>query len=349
MKMPVKAGTVLGVLGLAALGLAVLAGGCSVRAGSQEPGAIAVASARTDLGEHDFFYAGEAQQERMFIVRGGKVAWSYVYPGKGEISDALLETNGHILFAHQYAITEIDQEGKVLWNYDAPPHTEIHTVQPYGKDALVFIENGDPAKLIVLRRRDNVVLHQFPLPVAHPDKVHPQFRRMRVTPAGTLLVAHMDMGKVVEYNVWSRKLWSYDAPGIWDVEPLANGDVLISGNNEKYVREVNRKGQTVWAFTAADAPELNLSNMQTATRLKNGNTLITQWVNEWSGPIDKAGAPVQAIEVSQDKKLVWVLRSWEAPADLGPSTTIQILDAFPDQGKTPKAKPKRVKSRPARN
>jgi len=34
---------------------------------------------------------------------------------------------------------------------------------------------------------------------------------------------------------------------------------------------------------------------------------------------------VQAVEFTPDKKIVWVLRSWENP-DLGPATTIQILD-----------------------
>jgi hypothetical protein len=41
--------------------------------------------------------------------------------------------------------------------------------------------------------------------------------------------------------------------------------------------------------------------------------------------VDVSNAPVQAIEVTPDKKIVWALRSWAAPADLGPSTTIQIL------------------------
>jgi outer membrane protein assembly factor BamB len=288
----------------------------------------AARSAATDAGlsHHDFFYAGEAKEERMFIVRKGQVEWSYTHPAQGEISDALLLGNGHILFAHQHAITEIDRQHNVIWNYDAPPDSEIHTARPYGDGSVVFVENGNPAKAIVMNKKTGAIDHEFPLQVGHPENIHPQFRRMRVTPAGTLLIAHMDMGKVIEYDLAGKQLWSVDAPGLWDAEPLDNGNVLISGNNKKYAREVNRKGETVWEFTAADAPELNLANMQTATRLKNGNTLITQWVNEWSGPIDKAGAPIQAIEVTPEKKVVWVLRSWTPPADLGPSTTIQILD-----------------------
>jgi len=30
--------------------------------------------------------------------------------------------------------------------------------------------------------------------------------------------------------------------------------------------------------------------------------------------------------VTPGKQIVWALRSWKPPADLGPSTTIQILD-----------------------
>ena len=67
----------------------------------------------------------------MSIVRGGKIVWSYTHSGQGEISDAVLESNGNILFAHQFGITEISSDKKVVWNYDAPAQTEIHTAQPF--------------------------------------------------------------------------------------------------------------------------------------------------------------------------------------------------------------------------
>jgi hypothetical protein len=41
-----------------------------------------------DLARHDFLYAGEAKDRQIFIVRQGKIVWSYDDPaGKGEISD----------------------------------------------------------------------------------------------------------------------------------------------------------------------------------------------------------------------------------------------------------------------
>jgi hypothetical protein len=71
------------------------------------------------LAEHDFFYAGEAKEERMFIIRKGEIVWSHTHPGKGEISDAVLLPNGHVLFAHQFGITDINPEKEGVWNLDA--------------------------------------------------------------------------------------------------------------------------------------------------------------------------------------------------------------------------------------
>jgi hypothetical protein len=89
---------------------------------------------------------------------------------------------------------------------------------------------------------------------------------------------------------------------------------------------VNPAGATVWEFTPADVPDYLFNSMQIAKRLPNGNTLINTWFNQWNAPADPATAPVQALEVTPDKKVVWALRAWGNPVNLGPSTTIQILD-----------------------
>lgn len=74
------------------------------------------APAINDLSRHDFLYAGESHDRRIFLVRGGKVVWSFDEPdGKGEISDAVRLSNGNILFAHQFAVEEITPEKAVVW------------------------------------------------------------------------------------------------------------------------------------------------------------------------------------------------------------------------------------------
>jgi hypothetical protein len=76
-------------------------------------------------------YTGESRDRRIFIVRHGEIVWTYDDPaGKGEISDAVMLSNGNILFAHQYGVSVITPDKKVVWNYDAPAGCEIHTAAP---------------------------------------------------------------------------------------------------------------------------------------------------------------------------------------------------------------------------
>ena len=276
------------------------------------------------LAQHDFFYAGESKERKMFIVREGRVVWSYDDPaGRGEISDAVLLSNGNVLLAHQYAVKLVTPEQKILWHYDVPEGCEVHTAVPIGLDHVLFVQNGALPVVRVVNVVTGETKKEFPVTVGNPKSVHGQFRHARLTAAGTLLVAHMDNKKVCEYDADGKEIWSFPAEGPWGVEPLDNGNVLIVDRRD--VREVTRRGETVWTFAKTDAPDIKFMNLQLAWRLPNGNTLINNWVNQWSGQIDLKNPSVQAIEVTPDKKVVWVLRSWSEPY-LGPATTIQILD-----------------------
>ncbi len=261
----------------------------------------------------------------MYLVKNGQVTWSYDDPaGKGEISDAVLLSNGNVLFAHQYAIELITPAKEVLWKYDAPPRTEVHSVQPIGLDRVLFVQNGDPALVKVVNIKDGKTEREWPLAVKNPPSTHGQFRHVRLTAEGTLLVAHMDLGKVSEYDADGHELLSFPAPGVWGVTPLADGHRLVSGSQG--VHETTKQGETVWTLSPSDVPDYHLDHVQLAWRLANGNTLINNWMNEWGKPMDRSDLPVQAIEVTPEKKVVWALRSWTAPVDLGPATTIQLLD-----------------------
>jgi hypothetical protein len=281
------------------------------------------------LAQHDFLYAGEAKTRDIYIVRGGKVTWEYHDPaGRGEISDAIRLSNGNILFAHQFGIKLINPEKNVLWQYEVPAGCETHTAQPIGTNRVIFIQNGPEPKIIVANIATGRMERELPLPVGTRKSTHGQTRHARLTEAGTYLVAHMDMRKVVEYDETGKAVWSASVPGAWSAVRLKNGNTLVCG---KGVQEIDQQGKTVWEFSSADVPDYKFSSWQIATRLANGNTLMNHWVNSWSEKIDPETAPVQVLEVTPDKKVVWALRSWKNP-NLGPATTIQPLDApdFPE-------------------
>jgi alpha-glucosidase len=286
--------------------------------------------ARTDLAgsglaQHDFLYCGEWDTRRpaqtMAILRGGKVVWSYDIPNAQEYGDCTMLPNGNIVFSRKSGASEITPGKQIVWNYEAPKGTEIHTSQPIGDDRVLIMQNGNPAKAMILEKATNKVLKELVLPTRRPDGVHGQFRHIRLTDAGTFLVAHLDLGKVVEYDENGGELWSVDAPSAWAAVRLPNGNTLISGNQHGYVREVNRKGEVVWGLEKDDLPGIPLHTVQEVTRLANGNTLI----NNWAGSRPKAEWPavVQLIELTPDKQIVWALRDWET---LGPASSTQILN-----------------------
>jgi len=278
------------------------------------------------LAQHDFVYSGESHDRKIFIVRGGKIVWSYDdAAGKGEISDMVMLSNRNILYAHQFGVTEITPDKKVVWNYEPPAGHEIHTAVPIGKDYVLYIMNGDPgAVLRVVNITTGAIEKELPLAVKQPVSVHPQFRHARLTKDGTLMVAHMDLNKVVEYDPNGHELWSFPGPSVWSADPLDNGNVLIT--DRIGVREVTKRGDTVWSWTPADAPGYKFASLQEARRLANGDTVINNWVNEWTNNADNAPGSVQAIEVNQAKQIVWALREWSPPNALGPATSIQFLD-----------------------
>lgn len=285
---------------------------------------VTAQQADTALARHDFFYAGQSKQRRMFIVKDGQVSWSYDDKLKrGEISDAVLMSDGHILVAHQYGVAEVTQTSETVWSYAAPEGTEIHTIQPIGRRHVVFVQNGKPAKAVVMEIPACRIVREFELPISEKGSVHGQFRNARLSSRGTLLVANMAMGCIHEFTSDGKEVDRWGGMLPWSVQEMPKtGNLLITGRKGK-IQEINRQGQTVWELNTTS---YGVTQPQKTVRLKSGGHLINNWYNEWNKePMDTANAPVQAIEVDKDGRLVWQLRTWKNP-DLGPSTTIQLLD-----------------------
>lgn len=275
---------------------------------------------------HDFFYAGQSKRLRMFIVKGDSVTWQYEYKdGTGEFSDAMLLNDGHILVAHMHGIFEMTQEKKILWKYAAPKGTEIHTIQPIGRNHVVFIQNGHPAKVVVMEIPSLRIVREFVIPANEKGSVHGQFRNARLTERGTLLVANMSQGFIAEYTSKGQEVDRWTGMLPWSVNEIGKGNIFITGR-KGLLQEINRQGETIWQFNTAP---LGITQPQKTIRLKNGNHIVNNWYNEWNKtPMDSINPPIQAVEIDKDGNIVWQLCSWgqNGKPDLGPSTTIQLLN-----------------------
>ena len=274
------------------------------------------------LAQHPMLYVGE-NCNTMFLVKEGKVIWTFSTGPRPEFDDVWMLSNGNILFSRMEYVAEITPDKKVVWRYDAHPaqgtnHTEIHTCQPLGLDRVMFVVNGLPPKLMVVNLKTGRVEVDHELPYKASAGVHGQFRRARVTAQGTYLVSFLNLGYVAEYDQEFKEIWRYAINSPWAALRLKNGNTLITDEKDNLTREVNTKGETVWEFNDNTdlPPEYRFTSApQTCTRLANGNTVLTSRGKGGKGP--------QLIEVTPAKKVVWVLQDWKHVAD---ATAVQILD-----------------------
>ena len=267
------------------------------------------------MAQHPMLYIGEGYN-KMFLVDQGKIVWTYSTGPGNEYDDVWMLSNGNILFTRMQYIAEITPEKQVVWRYDAPAGSEIHACQPIGRDKVLFIVNGRPPKLMVVNIKTHAVEVEHVLPEASEKSVHAQFRRVRYTSKGTYLVPFLEMNRVVEYNKNFEEIWSYDIPKPWAAIRLKNGNTLITDESDVLTREVNPKKDTVWEVSKADIPDQYwYGNSQSVTRLANGNTIICSRGGAKQGP--------QLVEITPEKKVVWVLQDWQ---HLGPATAVQVID-----------------------
>jgi hypothetical protein len=314
----------------------------SLAAQTAAPAPAAVENSPADLpgkglAQHDFLYCGEwnhiQQQQTMWLIRGGKAVWSYsiplnvVFDNKPdieELGDCTQLSNGNIVFSTRLGAAEITPDKQIIWQIINPPGTETHSIQPIGLDHVLIVQNGNPARLLLINTTTNKTEKEIDIPVRDAARPHGQLRRARMTPAGTFLVAHMDLGTVAEYDADGKEIWTYATPGPWDAVRLANGNTLITGDAHGYIVEVNPAGKVVWSIDRADLLGYKIGNIQDVQRLANGNTVFSNWVPNAVKP-DQWPTTVQLFEVTPDKKIVWALRKWTNPS-LGPASGLQMLD-----------------------
>ena len=92
-------------------------------------------------------------------------------------------------------------------------------------------------------------------------------------------------------------------------------DVKRAGKRGKALEKLKAVLDLLIAGDELPAPYKFSEEPQSCTRLANGNTIFTSRGGGGKGP--------QLIEVTPDKKVVWVLQDWKT---VGSASAVQILD-----------------------
>ncbi len=269
--------------------------------------------------QHDLLYVGE-NYRRICLMIGGKLVWKYDSKDSWELDDIWMLSNGNILYSHMTYIEEITPAKQVVWHYDNPTGSEIHSCQPIGLDKVLIMQNQQPASRLRLYNKTTKVFEIDQEIPSLAGGTHTQCRRVRMTARGTYIVSSLGNRSVAELDKDFKVLWTYKSTGsVWSAAALKNGNVLIQDESASASVEVDKTGQVVWKWAKSEIAlpaGTQMGNTQTCERLSNGNTVMF-------GNGGKNPANIQAVEATPGKEVVWMLQDW---IDLGDATSGQFLD-----------------------
>ena len=265
------------------------------------------------LSRHSMLYIGEGCN-RIFLVDKGKVVWKYDTGNGWELDDLWMLKNGDILFTRMAWAAKITPDKREVWRYDCKEGEEIHTIQPIGDDEAIMLINAFPARIWRFNHKTGKTIWEKEINF-NVNSTHVQSRRMRFTKDNTLLLCYLGENKVVEYDTDWNVVHTFNVSKPWAAIRLQNGNTLITEESAKRTVEIDKNDNIVWSISLSELPEeYRLDDCQSVCRLQNGNTILCSRGN---------GGRAQLVEVTRDKKVVWVVKDWKT---LGPATSVQILD-----------------------
>ena len=266
------------------------------------------------LAQHSMLLVGEGCN-RMFLVHEGRILWTFCAGRGWEYDDVWMLSDGNILFSRMYWAALISPRKEVLWRMDAPPGTEIHTLQPVGRHHIWLVLNDLPPVAMRIDLRSGRIEEKHPLFYDPSMSVHSQCRRFRATAEGTFLLPCLGLGRVIEYDARFQPIWTCEVGKPWAAVRLKNGNTLISDEETQTHMEITKDGRTDWSISLSELPEaFRLHDSQSCTRLENGNTILCSRGN--------GGLSPQMVEVTREKEVVWVFQDF---SEIGPVSAVQIL------------------------
>jgi Mala s 1-like protein len=261
---------------------------------------------------HTLLLHSPLQGKTYKIAPSGGIAAQYPTGPKGE--DSWLLPNGRILASYSGGVREFDPAtNSITWEYHAPPGSEIHSCQPLPGDRVLICECG--SKRLFEIYRDLSIAREIRLASTQPT--HKQFRLARKTDTNTYLVAYGSDAVVRELDAAGNTLQTYPLPprknaGAHGAFRLPNGHTLITGGYGLEAYEFDQSAHIIWSLTPSDLPKsFHLHYIGSASRLKNGNTLFTNFQGQPS-----------LFEITPDKHVVWQYQN----DAIGPISDCMIFD-----------------------
>jgi hypothetical protein len=223
------------------------------------------------------------------VNASGAVEWEYPNQANS-MHDIQPLPNGNVLYHNGTTVREVTREKNTVWEYVSKPK------EGYSGRVTVHAFERLPNGLTMIAEsgnqrlievdKDGKIMHEIPLTVDKPSPGS-DTRLVRSVPGGGYLVAHEADGKVREYDRQGKVVWAYTLD--------LNGQPASTGLTGHGV------------------------NVFSAKRLTNGNTLIGGGNNNRVIEVNKAGQVVWSVE---SKDLPGITLAWITTIDPLPNGNV---------------------------
>jgi hypothetical protein len=230
-------------------------------------------------------------------------------------------------------VIEVDHRGNIVWHFGLGPSDfssasviGVNDAQRVGELTLMAgtgTPGGQPEapnctnpsgcpdnRVLLVDRGGNIVWQygQFGVAGGGPDQLNVPVQNTWL-PSGHVLITDQANERIIEVDLDKNIVWQYGTTGVSGNGPnqlnnpncaelLENGHILICDENNNRAIEVTPTpplgGDIVWQYGSGD-PNKNqpVSGVAFASRLKDGNTLITDSNHN------------RIVEIDRNKKVVW--------------------------------------------
>jgi hypothetical protein len=241
---------------------------------------------------HRFLCSDYSGGQVCIVGTDGQIEWRIEAKAP---QDCWLLPNGNILFSHASGAREVTPAKQIVWEYKAPPGTEVHAAQPL-PDGNVLVGECGTKRLVEVDRSGSVV-REVPVPVRPNLSTHMQFRGARKLASGNYLVAMCSDRRLLELTASGEIVRTFPVPGTpVQLETLANGHHLVTCGYGRAFQELDPSGQVVWSVTEKELPNPPIHSITGAQRLPNGNTVLCDWLS---------GEKPHLYELTPEKQVVW--------------------------------------------